>query len=69
MTKAQHSKQYDLEERTLQFAKHVLVFIEKLPKSSTNLKDGDQLIRSSGSVGSNYIEANDLLLFFSKILF
>ena len=55
------NKQYDLEERTLQFAKRVRKFVKQLPKSPTNLKDGDQLIKSSGSAGANYIEANEAL--------
>ena len=49
---------YDLEERTFQFAKRIRVFIPKLPKTTANIEDGKQVIRSSGSVGSNYIEAN-----------
>jgi four helix bundle protein len=32
-----------------------------LAKTSANLEDGRQLIRSSGSVGANYIEANEAL--------
>jgi len=31
------------------------------PKSIANIEDGKQLIRASGSVGSNYIEANESL--------
>ena len=61
MTEIQNSKQYDLEERTLQFAKDVRSFVKNLPKTTSNLEDGMQLIRSSGSVGSNYIEANESL--------
>jgi four helix bundle protein len=57
----QNSKQYDLEERTLQFSKKVAFFIKKLPKSISNIEYGRQVIRSSGSVGSNYIEANEAL--------
>ena len=30
-------------------------------KSLANIEDGKQLIRSSGSVGANYIEANEAL--------
>ena len=55
------SKQYDLEERTSIFAKRVRLFVKKLPKTSGNNEDGKQLIRSSGSVGANYIEANESL--------
>lgn len=52
---------YDLEERTLDFAKKVRVFFKLLPKSISNLEDGKQVIRSSGSIGANYIEANEAL--------
>ena len=52
---------YDLEERTYQFAKKVRLYIKKLPVSTSNIEDGKQVIRSSGSVGANYIEANESL--------
>ncbi|MDD4332661.1 MAG: four helix bundle protein [Patescibacteria group bacterium] len=52
---------YDLEERTLKFAKMVREFIKKLPKTISNIEDSKQLARSSGSVGANYIEANEAL--------
>jgi len=52
---------FDLEERTLNFAKRVGVYIKTLPKNISNLEWGKQLIRSSGSVGANYIEANEAL--------
>ena len=55
------TKQYDLEERTFEFAKDVRGFLKKLPKTPANIEDGKQLIRSSGSVGANYIEANESL--------
>lgn len=61
MTKIQNSKQYDLEERTLNFAKRVRVLIKKLKTTMGNIEDGKQLVRSSGSVGANYIEANEAL--------
>jgi len=54
-------KKYDLEERTYKFARAVAFFSRKLPKNSTNFKYVDQVIRSSGSVGANYIEANEAL--------
>lgn len=54
-------KKYDLEERTLQFAIDCRLFLKKLPKTISNLEDGKQLIRSSGSVGANYIEASEAL--------
>jgi four helix bundle protein len=52
---------YDLEERTFQFAKEVRVFIKTLEKTIANNEDAKQVIRSSGSIGSNYIEANESL--------
>jgi four helix bundle protein len=61
MTEYQNSKQYDLEDRTLQYAKRVRNFLKGLPKTLANIEDGKQLIKSSGSVGANYIEANESL--------
>jgi len=52
---------YDLEERTAKFAREVRSFVSKLPKRIAFLEDSKQLIRSSGSVGANYIEANESL--------
>lgn len=52
-------KQYDLEERCLSFAKRVNNYINKLPKTIPNIENGKQLARSGGSVGANYIEANE----------
>ncbi|MEL1242427.1 four helix bundle protein [Flavobacterium flavipallidum] len=54
-------KPYDLEERTFLFAKECRSYIKKLPKTISNTEDGKQLVRSSGSVGANYIEANEKL--------
>lgn len=61
MIKRENSKQYDLEERTLLFAKQVRVFIKTLPRTIGTIEDAKQLIRSSGSIGANYIEANEAL--------
>ena len=61
MTEVRSSKQYDLEERTLQFAQRAREFVKKLQKTTSNIEDGKQLIRASGSVGANYIEANEAL--------
>jgi four helix bundle protein len=49
----------DLEERTYLFAKRVREFIKKLPRSIANHQDGIQLVKASGSVGANYIEAKE----------
>lgn len=54
-------KTYDLERRTAVFAKGVGAFVNKLPRTITNLEYGRQLVRASASVGANYIEANEAL--------
>ena len=61
MSEAQINIKYDLEERTFKFASNVRSFIKSLHKTGANLEDGKQLIRASGSVAANYIEANDSL--------
>jgi four helix bundle protein len=62
MTKIPNSKPvYDLEERTFQFAKAVRLFVKILPKTLTNIEDGKQAVKASGSVGANYREANESL--------
>ena len=50
MTKIKNSKKYDLEDRTLAFAKNVRSFVKKVPKTLSNLEDGKQLVTASGSV-------------------
>jgi four helix bundle protein len=50
---------YDLEERTFKFAKDVRLFVKTLPHTITSHADAKQVIRSSGSIGANYIEANE----------
>lgn len=54
-------KIYDLENRTLEFSKKVRGFVKSLPKTISNQEYIRQLIRSSASVGANYIEANESL--------
>ena len=54
-------RQYDLEERTLRYTQRVIKYIKKLKKTLTNTEISKQLMRSSGSVGANYIEANESL--------
>ena len=61
MEKNGNPKRYDLEARTEEFARSVGKFVETLSKTMCNLEYGKQLIRASGSVGANYIEANEAL--------
>ena len=56
-----NSKQYSLEDRTLEFAKMVIRLSKELPNNTVNFKLIDQIIRSAGSIGANYREANDSL--------
>jgi four helix bundle protein len=54
-------RRFDLEGRTFAFAKRVRLFVKQLPRTVCNVEDVKQLVRSSGSVGANYIEANESL--------
>lgn len=54
-------KQYDLGERTRKFANMVREYVKELPKTLSGIEDAKQLIKSSGSVGANYIEAEEAL--------
>ncbi len=61
MDKTQNPKPYDLGERTKKFAKRVREFIKDVPRTLAGIEDGKQLVRASGSVGANYIEAEESL--------
>ena len=61
MTENSNSKRYDLEDRTFKYAKNVRAFVRSVPKDIVNVEDSRQLVRASGSVGANYIEANEAL--------
>jgi four helix bundle protein len=49
---------YDLEERTAKFGESVIVFCKTLPQDAITKPIMSQLVRSSTSVGANYMEAN-----------
>ena len=59
--KTNNRKKYDLEERTYVFAKSVIEYVRNLPRGIADSEIGKQLVRSAGSVGANYIEANESL--------
>ena len=61
MNQAVSYKRYDLEERCLLFTKRINQYVRKLPKDIPNVENGKQLVRAGGSVGANYIEANESL--------
>lgn len=50
------ARRYDLEDRTLAFARRVRTFAKGIRRTVANTEDVKQLIRASGSVGANYIE-------------
>ena len=54
-------KVFDLDERTFRFAARVRTLVKNLARNIGNQEDGKQLVRSSGSIGANYIEANEPL--------
>lgn len=51
----------DLEQRTTDFAKRVIRLCKAVPAGTINTPLISQLIRSCGSVGANYREANECL--------
>lgn len=55
----QNSKHYDLEDRTLEFAKRIIRLAKALPKDVITIELIRQLIRSGTSLGANYREANE----------
>ena len=61
MSESGENKPYDLEERTFAFAREVRAFIKLLERTIGNVEDAKQVVRSSGSVAANYIEANEAL--------
>jgi len=61
MTINENKRKYDLEDRTYNFAKNCRDLIYKLSRNIPNIENSKQLMRSSGSVAANYIEANEAL--------
>jgi four helix bundle protein len=50
---------FDLEERCIKFSNLVCDYVNRLPKLVSHEEYGRQLIRSAGSIGANYLEANE----------
>ncbi len=61
MGKDDINKNHTLEQRTQVFAKKVRAFPQPLQRRPLFFEDSKQLLRSSGSVAANYIEANESL--------
>ena len=56
-----NNHKFDLEDRTTEFARKVIVLCKKLPRNPMNDRLVGQIVGSAGSVGANYREANDAL--------
>ena len=52
-------KPFDFQERATLFARRIRTLVKKAPRTIGNIEDCKQLVRSSGSVGANYIEASE----------
>ena len=57
----QNMKKYDLEERTMAFARRCRLLAYALQRDTVSHEDVKQLIRSSGSVAANFIESRESL--------
>jgi four helix bundle protein len=51
----------EFENRTTDFAKRIIRLCKELSRNTINTRLIDQIVRSSGSVGANYREANEAL--------
>ncbi len=61
MDDVHEGRPFNLEERTFLFAKSVADYLKPLPRTLANTAYIRQAIRASGSIGANYIEANESL--------
>lgn len=52
------NKKYDLEERTSKYGENMIRFCQKLREGTISKPIISQVVRSSTSVGANYMEAN-----------
>ncbi|TDG37772.1 four helix bundle protein [Pedobacter changchengzhani] len=52
---------FNLEDRTFRFAQAVRAYCKNVTHHTINVQDIKQVVRSSGSVAANYIEANEAL--------
>jgi four helix bundle protein len=55
------AKTYDLEERTMEFARQCRLLASALKRDIVSYEDIKQLMRSSGSVAANYAESRESL--------
>lgn len=60
-TNAGRERHYDLEQRTTEYGKAVVRFVNQCPVVPANDRILRQVVGSAGSIGANYREANDAL--------
>ena len=58
MTNNKNKKEFDLEERTAKFGEEVIRFAQTISKNEITKPLIGQLVRSSTSIGANYMEAD-----------
>ena len=58
MTKNDKNRIYDLEERTAKFGEDVIIFTKSIKKDVITRPLISQIVRSSTSIGANYVEAD-----------
>ena len=51
-------RKYDLEERTARFGENIIEFVRSLMRDEVNRPLISQVVRSSTSIGANYMEAD-----------
>ena len=56
--KNSENRKYDLEERTALFGENVIVFAREIKQDEINKPLIRQIVRSSASIGANYMEAD-----------
>ncbi len=61
MGSVEKGKKFDLEDRTVQFARRGRALSKTVPATLSNREHVRQLVKATGSVGANYIEANNAL--------
>ena len=54
-----NERKYDLEERTTQFGKEIILFARKIPINEVTRPIINQLVKAGTSIGANYCEADD----------
>jgi four helix bundle protein len=52
-------KSFDLEKRTLNFGKNIILLIKKIPRNILTENIVRQFLKSGTSIGANYCEANN----------